>query len=133
VIGRRWTRARSVPPPTDRRVWVLWPGPVVMMCYGAPASLYTGQHDPRMTLPRIEVACRAEDPDDDDLRTAMSWFARHHTGDMDHLTDEYSSVNDMPVLVPRVVEQAHEASTFVRRRMHQEVESELRRFIADLE
>jgi len=103
-----------------------------LMCYGAPCSLYLGQHDARMTLPRIEVACSVENPDDKNVKTAMSWFAQHHTGDMDHSRDDYSSVSEMPVLVPRVVEQAHEASTFVRKRMHQEVEDELRRFVADL-
>jgi hypothetical protein len=104
----------------------------VLMGYGAPASLYLGQHDARMTLPRIEVLTSADDPSDEDMMEAMSWFARNNTGDMDHMTDEYSSVSDMPVLIPRVVEQAHEASVFVQKRMHQEVENELRKFISEL-
>lgn len=52
-----------------------------------------------------------------DLKETMSWFPRNHTGDMDHMTDEYSSIGDMPVLIPRVVEQAHEASVFIEKRM----------------
>jgi len=102
----------------------------VLMGYGAPASLYLGQHDARMTLPRIEVLTSASEPSDEDMMEAFSWYSRNHTGDMDHMTDEYSSVSDMPVLIPRVVEQAHEASGFVKRRMHQEVEDELRKFIS---
>jgi hypothetical protein len=104
----------------------------VLMGYGAPASLYLGRHDARMTLPRIEVLTSARNPSDEVMIEALSWYSRSHTGDMDHMTDEYSSVSDMPVLIPRVVEQAHEASVFVEKRMHQEVEDELRKFIADL-
>jgi hypothetical protein len=115
----------------------------VAMCYSAPVEAYgplvaagsgEGAH---FLLPRIEVAVltRAPDKGETHLRTLLTWMAtggcemdRGHT----HPAFDTGREPGLPILVPDVIVAAHEAATFARDKMSEEVQDEIRNRIADL-
>ena len=114
----------------------------VAMCYGAPASLYepfagaTLREAPQFLLPRFEVAVDMRgDPRvraEDHLGAMLGWLASGG-GDLSrHVRsgDAQGEGTSLPVVVPDVLVLAHEAATFAKRVLGEEVEQRLLQYVA---
>jgi hypothetical protein len=115
----------------------------VAMCYAAPVEAYgplvaagTGE-GAHFLLPRIEVAVLTKTPEKGDahLKVLLTWMAtggcemdRGHT----HPAFDTGREAGLPILVPDVIVAAHEAATFARDKMSEEVQDEIRSRIAEL-
>lgn len=116
----------------------------VSMVYTAPCQNYkplveedgSGAH---FLIPRTEVIVDTREPNREfkNLKVLLSWLA---TGgcelDLGHTQEAFASgysESKIPVLVPDVVLAAHEAATFARTRLGQEVEDDLLKRVAKLE
>ncbi|MCU0547618.1 MAG: hypothetical protein MUE44_36575 [Oscillatoriaceae cyanobacterium Prado104] len=118
----------------------------VSMCYAAPTSVYKDLYDSdsagHFLLPRLEVAINTErlEQDKEHERECMdgllSWLAAGHI-DLDrcHTQSGFDTGNQessLPILVPDVIVHAHEAATFARSRLGEEVQDRIRELIAEL-
>ncbi|MCU0515390.1 MAG: hypothetical protein MUC60_00740 [Oscillatoria sp. Prado101] len=119
----------------------------VSMFYAAPTSAYqtmasrdySGAH---FLLPRLEVAISTErlvsEPNHEQecLDGMLSWLAAEHWDlDSAHTQSGFDTENQghrLPILVPDVTVRAHEAVTFARTRLGEEVHDEIRALIAEL-
>jgi len=107
----------------------------VVMCYSAPQSLYAGDLDPseiELLLPRIEAGVSPPRDAPEELRKALSWFARNPKLDSAHASGDFSSFSDLPVLVPSVIVESDKAAKFASDSMGTDVREELLRLIEDL-
>lgn len=100
-----------------------------VMTYAAPVSLYNGEKNPPLVLPRIEVATEPEDSGREQLETAVKWFADNADFDGAHSAEEYSTVSDAPVLVPSVITRSDDAAKFLRNQVGKYFEKEFRRYV----
>lgn len=117
----------------------------VLMCYAAPTSAYelivSGDSGGagHFLLPRLEVAINLEQQPNSyqqKLDKMLSWLAAGHWElDRSHTQsgfDTGDAQNNFPILVPDVTLLAHEAATFARDKLSEEVEDEIRSLIAEL-
>jgi len=117
----------------------------VIMCYAAPTSAYqrivasdsgaAGQ----FLIPRLEAAVNLQDKPNSyqkNLDEMLSWLAAEHWALDRHHTqsgfDTGNSQQGIPILVPDVTILAHEAATFARDKLSQEVKDQIRELIAEL-
>jgi len=106
-----------------------------VMCYSAPQGLYAGELEPsevRLLLPRFEVATSPPRAAPDELQRVLSSFARNPKLDADHASVDFSSISDLPVLVPSVIIESDKAAKFARNSMGTGIRDELRQVIEDL-
>lgn len=116
------------------------------MCYAAPASIYgplsldegEGTH---FLLPRLEVLVQVSGRDyktveQNHLESMLSWMVAGGLALDGYHTDPRLSPSGaepgLPILVPDVVILAHEAATFARDKLSEEVKDEIQDHIADL-
>lgn len=120
----------------------------VSMCYAAPSSAYallSGNSgiSAHFLLPRLEVAINtqrleqeAEHHEQECLDGLLSWLAAGHIElDRSHTQSGFDTGNQehsLPILVPDVIVRAHEAATFTRDRLGEEVQDRIRALIAEL-
>ena len=119
----------------------------VSMCYAAPTSAYallSGNSgiSAHFLLPRLEVAINTErlerEPEHEQecLDGLLSWLAAGHIEfDRSHTQSGFDTGNQehsLPILVPDVIVRAHEAATFTRDRLGEEVQDRIRALIAEL-
>lgn len=117
----------------------------VLMCYAAPASAYeliaSGESGGagHFLIPRLEVAINLKHQPDSyqqNLDKMLSWLAAGHweldRGHTQSGFDTGDAQNSFPILVPDVTLHAHEAATFARDKLSEEVEDEIRSLIAEL-
>lgn len=115
----------------------------VAMAYGAPAELYLSTGSARaldsapFVLPRLEAAVNMRDTARavEFLGGMLGWMAaggrelsRYHRSGEGGSTDRAG----LPVLVPDVIALAHDAATFARRALGDEVEDRVRQLVASL-
>lgn len=115
----------------------------VSMFYAAPVIAYqylatvSDEGAGHFLLPRLEVAIDVTRPshEEDSFRSYISWLGSGGI-DFDHYHPLPSYQNGqqtgIPILVPDVLIPAHEAVTFARTHISQEIEEELSRLIAEL-
>lgn len=120
----------------------------VSMCYAAPSSAYellSGNSgiSAHFLLPRLEVAINtqrleqeAEHHEQECLDGLLSWLAAGHIElDRSHTQSGFDTGNQehrLPILVPDVIVRAHEAATFTRDKLGEEVQDKIRALIAEL-
>jgi hypothetical protein len=119
----------------------------VSMCYAAPTSAYAllsrnSSVSAHFLLPRLEVAINMERLDSDReheqecLDGLLSWLAAGHIElDRSHTQSGFDTGNQehrLPILVPDVIVRAHEAATFTRDKLGEEVQDKIRALIAEL-
>ena len=119
----------------------------VSMCYAAPTSAYallSGNSgiSAHFLLPRLEVAINTErlerEPEHEQecLDGLLSWLAAGHIElDRGHTQSGFDTghrEHSLPILVPDVIVRAHEAATFTRDKLGEEVQDKIRALIAEL-
>jgi hypothetical protein len=119
----------------------------VSMCYAAPTSAYeflsrNSSVSAHFLLPRLEVAINMERLESDReheqecLDGLLSWLAAGHIElDRSHTQSGFDTGNQehsLPILVPDVIVRAHEAATFTRDKLGEEVQDKIRALIAEL-
>ncbi len=119
----------------------------VSMCYAAPTSAYellsgNSSNSAHFLLPRLEVAINTErlerEPEHEQecLDGLLSWLAAGHIElDRGHTQSGFDTGNQehrLPILVPDVIVRAHEAATFTRDKLGEEVQDQIRALIAEL-
>ena len=119
----------------------------VSMCYAAPTSAYAllsrnSSVSAHFLLPRLEVAINMERLESDReheqecLDGLLSWLAAGHIElDRSHTQSGFDTGNpehSLPILVPDVIVRAHEAATFTRDKLGEEVQDKIRALIAEL-
>ena len=119
----------------------------VSMCYAAPTSAYAllsrnSSVSAHFLLPRLEVAINMERLESDReheqecLDGLLSWLAAGHIElDRSHTQSGFDTGNQehrLPILVPDVIVRAHEAATFTRDKLGEEVQDKIRALIAEL-
>jgi predicted transcriptional regulator len=119
----------------------------VSMCYAAPTSAYeflsrNSSVSAHFLLPRLEVAINMERLESDReheqecLDGLLSWLAAGHIElDRSHTQSGFDTGNpehSLPILVPDVIVRAHEAATFTRDKLGEEVQDKIRALIAEL-
>jgi hypothetical protein len=120
----------------------------VSMCYAAPSSAYallSGNSgiSAHFLLPRLEVAINTErlekegeHHEQECLDALLSWLAAGHIElDRSHTQSGFDTGNQehsLPILVPDVIVRAHEAATFTRDKLGEEVQDKIRALIAEL-
>ena len=119
----------------------------VSMCYAAPTSAYELLSRDRSVsahflLPRLEVAINTErlerEPEHEQecLDGLLSWLAAGHIElDRGHTQSGFDTghrEHSLPILVPDVIVRAHEAATFTRDKLGEEVQDKIRALIAEL-
>lgn len=102
-----------------------------VMTYAAPTAIYESEGREPLLIPRSEVAIPATETGRNELETAVSWFAQHHDFDTAHASDEYSTLEDAPVLVPGVIKESDEAAKFHRDHVGSDFEKEFRQYIME--
>lgn len=102
-----------------------------VMTYAAPTDIYDAEGREPLLIPRTEVAIPSPDTGRDELETAVEWFVKHHDFDAAHASDEYSTLEDAPVLVPRVIKESDEAAKFHRDHVGSDFEKEFRQYIME--
>lgn len=117
----------------------------VFMCYTAPTSAYepivSDEHGGggHFLIPRVEIAINLERSPDSyhkSLDKMLSWLADGNwVLDYGHTQSGFDTgdqQNRLPILVPNVTFLAHEAATFARNKLGEEVQDEIRALIAEL-
>jgi len=119
----------------------------VLMCYAAPASAYESivQSESggaaHFLIPRLEVAIDVEGKQntsiyEKNLEKMLSWLvAENWERDGSHTQSAFDTGNGaggLPILIPNVIYHAHEAATFARDKLSQEVQDEIKSLIAEL-
>jgi hypothetical protein len=119
----------------------------VSMCYAAPTSAYAlwsrnSSDSAHFLLPRLEVAINMErlqsdrEHEQECLDGLLSWLAAGHIElDRSHTQSGFDTGNQehsLPILVPDVIVRAHEAATFTRDKLGEEVQDKIRALIAEL-
>jgi len=119
----------------------------VSMCYAAPTSAYeflsrNSSVSAHFLLPRLEVAINMDRLESDReheqecLDGLLSWLAAGHIElDRSHTQSGFDTGNpehSLPILVPDVIVRAHEAATFTRDKLGEEVQDKIRALIAEL-
>jgi hypothetical protein len=119
----------------------------VSMCYAAPTSAYAllsgnSSGSAHFLLPRLEVAINMErlqsdrEHEQECLDGLLSWLAAGHIElDRSHTQSGFDTGNQehrLPILVPDVIVRAHEAATFTRDKLGEEVQDKIRALIAEL-
>lgn len=119
----------------------------VSMCYAAPTSAYAllsrnSSVSAHFLLPRLEVAINMErleldrKHEQECLDGLLSWLAAGHIElDRSHTQSGFDTGNQehrLPILVPDVIVRAHEAATFTRDKLGEEVQDQIRSLIAEL-
>lgn len=119
----------------------------VSMCYAAPTSAYAllsrnSSVSAHFLLPRLEVAINMErleldrKHEEECLYGLLSWLAAGHIElDRSHTQSGFDTGNQehrLPILVPDVIVRAHEAATFTRDKLGEEVQDQIRSLIAEL-
>jgi predicted transcriptional regulator len=119
----------------------------VSMCYAAPTSVYellsrNSSISAHFLLPRLEVAINMErleldrKHEQECLYGLLSWLAAGHIElDRSHTQSGFDTGNQehrLPILVPDVIVRAHEAATFTRDKLGEEVQDQIRSLIAEL-
>lgn len=119
----------------------------VSMCYAAPTLVYemlsrNPHHSGHFLLPRLEVAISTErlernsDHEQEKLEGLLCWLATGHIHlDRAHTQSGFDTGNDahrLPILVPDVTILAHEAATFTRTKLGEEVHDKLTALVAEL-
>jgi hypothetical protein len=119
----------------------------VSMCYAAPTSVYellsrNSSDSAHFLLPRLEVAINMErlqsdrEHEQECLDGLLSWLAAGHIElDGSHTQSGFDTGNpehSLPILVPDVIVRAHEAATFTRDKLGEEVQDKIRALIAEL-
>ncbi|EGK86914.1 hypothetical protein D0A34_20225 [Microcoleus vaginatus PCC 9802] len=119
----------------------------VSMCYAAPTSAYeflsrNSSVSAHFLLPRLEVAINMErlgsdrEHEQECLDGLLSWLAAGHIElDRSHTQSGFDTGNpehSLPILVPDVIVRAHEAATFTRDKLGEEVQDKIRALIAEL-
>ena len=117
------------------------------MCYAAPTSAYAllsrnSSVSAHFLLPRLEVAINMErlqsdrEHEQECLDGLLSWLAAGHIElDRSHTQSGFDTGNpehSLPILVPDVIVRAHEAATFTRDKLGEEVQDKIRALIAEL-
>jgi hypothetical protein len=102
-----------------------------VMTYAAPAKIYEAEGGEPLMIPRTEVAISAESSGQDELEKAVGWFVQNHDFDSAHAHDEYSTLEDAPVLVPGVIKESDEAAKFHRDHVGRDFEKEFRQYIME--
>ncbi len=117
----------------------------VIMCYAAPTSAYQTIVDSdsgtagQFLIPRLEAAVNLQDKPNSyqkNLDEMLSWLAAEHWElDFNHTQSGFDTGNSqqsIPILVPDVTILAHEAATFARDKLSEEVKDQIRSLIAEL-
>ena len=114
----------------------------VSMCYAAPCNAYEylaghgGGEGGHFLLPRLENTVLLSDwAKEKHLDGVLSWLATNGCAmDGAHTQTGYDQRDDggLPILVPDVIVSAHEATTFSRDKMSEEVQDEIHSLINDL-
>lgn len=114
----------------------------VSMCYAAPCAAYeylaghSGGEGGHFLLPRLENTVLLRDwTKEKHLDTVLSWLATNGCAmDRAHTQTGHDQRDDggLPILVPDVIVSAHEATTFSRDKMSEEVQDEIHTLINDL-
>lgn len=114
----------------------------VSMCYAAPSAAYEylaghdGGEGGHFLLPRLENTVLLRDwVKEKHLDTVLSWLATNGCAmDGAHTQTGYDQRDDsgLPILVPDVIVSAHEATTFSRDKMSEEVQDEIHTLINEL-
>jgi hypothetical protein len=102
-----------------------------VMAYAAPTTLYDTEGREPLLIPRTEVAIPAPETGRDELETAVEWFVQNHDFDTAHAHDEYSTLEDAPVLVPGVIKESDEAAKFHRDHVGSDFEKQFRQYIME--
>jgi hypothetical protein len=103
-----------------------------VMCYAGPPNLYQERSPEEARLPRLEVLVNPTEDARDKLRQAVSLYAKTNTDDRDHAVEGFSTVSDLPVIVPSFIVQSDEAAKAASDRMQEEVERNIQQLVAVL-
>ena len=115
----------------------------VLMCYAAPTvayeSIVSGVGAGHFLIPRLEVAINVEGnqtPQRKNLEQMLSWLvAENWFRDGQHTQSGFQRTDtssNFPILIPEVTYLAHEAATFARDKLSEEIQDEIRALIAEL-
>lgn len=103
-----------------------------LMCYAGPPNLYQQQSPDAARLPRMEVLVNPPTDASDKLQQAISLFVKTTTEDREHAAEDFSTMNDLPVIVPSVITQSDEAAKIASDRMREEVSRNIQRLVSAL-
>lgn len=117
----------------------------VLMCYAAPTVAYESMVSGKsggaghFLIPRLEVSINLErdrTPDRKNLDKMLSWLvAENWMRDAQHTQSGFQGTDtssNFPILIPEVTFLAHEAATFARDKLSEEIQDEIRALIAEL-
>jgi hypothetical protein len=103
-----------------------------LMCYAGPPNLYQQQSPDAARLPRMEVLVNPPVDASNKLQQAISLFAKTTTEDREHAAEDFSTMNDLPVIVPSVITQSDDAAKIASERMREEVSRNIQRLVSAL-
>jgi hypothetical protein len=103
-----------------------------LMCYAGPPNLYTAHQRNPIRLPRLEVLVNPPRDSKKQMREAISAFALKHYSDDDHSVDGYDRLEEVPVVVPRVIVESDKIAKYARDRISEDVTHDIHETVQDL-
>jgi len=104
-----------------------------LMCYAGPSNLYRGEVPEAVRLPRMEVLVNPPEDAPEQLSEAISLYAKKNVEDEEHLAEDFSDINDLPVVVPSVITLSDEMAKAASDRMKEEVSDNIQQLVATLD
>ena len=92
-----------------------------LMCYAGPPNLYTAHQRNAIRLPRLEVLVNPPRDAEDQIKDAVSAFSMKHYSDDDHSMEGYDRLEEVPVVVPRVIVESDKIAKYARDRISEDV------------
>jgi len=103
-----------------------------LMCYAGPPNLYTAHQRNPIRLPRVEVLVNPPGDAEEKMQEAISAFAMKHYSDDDHSIDGYDRLEEVPVVVPRVIVESDKIAKYARDRISEDVTHSIHETVQDL-
>lgn len=103
-----------------------------LMCYAGPPNLYRTHQQGVIRLPRIEVLTNPADDAPEKLNRAVSAYALKNYSDDDHSVEGFSALDEVPVVVPRVIVESDKIAKYARDRISEDVTHEIQKAVREL-
>jgi len=103
-----------------------------LMCYAGPPNLYQAHQQGVIRLPRIEVLTNPAGDAPEQLERAVSAYALKNYSDDDHSLEGFSALDEVPVVVPRVIVEADKIAKYARDRISEDVAHEIQKAVREL-
>ena len=103
-----------------------------LMCYAGPPNLYQAHQQGVIRLPRIEVLTTPADDAPEKLNRAVSAYALKNYSDDDHSVEGFSALDEVPVVVPRVIVESDKIAKYARDRISEDITHEIQKAVREL-